>query len=654
MTSGEDTFSGRAVKLAAAIVAAGALLAFLPAMGGEFVEWDDTPNFVENQSLRGLSGAALKWAFTTSHVGVWQPLSWLLIQAQYELWQLAPWGYHVVSLVFHAANSVLVFLLLLRLLSWASRPATVDPRAAVTAAGAAALLFAAHPLRAEVVAWASCQPYLPCALFFLLSALAHLKAQDGGSRARRWYWTSVGLYGAALMSKAAAVMLPAALLIVDAYPLRRLGAAGWFRTAAVRRVWWEKIPYVCLGLVAAALAVWAKSEVRSLVPMEASSPDARVAQAALGTWHYVFKTVLPLGLSPYYVLPADISLWRPVYFIAFVAAAAVTLELLIHARRRPALTAGWLSYLVVLAPNSGLVRIGQQLAADRYAYLSTVGLFAALAAGLYRLLHSPDGPPRTRSIVGFVALLFALLVALSWHQSGAWKTSEALWTRALREGGEQSGLIMLNWGKTQFDRGRTAQALAAFQKSAALEPSNPDAFHNMSSALFRLGRHDEALAAARKAVALNPQTRNAQGHLGLILMIKGQSEAAKHHLREALRQKPDDVDPRMNLGLLLFMEGNHGQAIAELEDVVRKQPTYAKARGNLGWAYYNTGRLDEALRHLGESARLEPRNADTHAHLALVLADRGQKREARAALDLARRLAPQSAAVRQAAARLGE
>ncbi len=394
-----------AVPLAALVIAA-----FLPVLDNGFVDWDDKRNFLENPYCRGLGAAQVKWAWSTFWVGVYQPLAWLLFELEYAIWNLDPRGYHLASLLLHIANAVVLYMLTVALLVRGGANACLgSPWTCPLAAGLATALFAVHPLRVEAVAWASCQPYLPCTLFSMLAVLAYLQAFATGP-APRWGWLagSFVLFVAALLSKAPAVSLPAVLLILDVYPLRRLGdgPGRWFGPS-VRTVWWEKVPFVLLSLVFMGLAVAAKKQFDSLVSIQNYSASARIAQACYDVWFYIVKTVIPRDLTAVYPLPGRLDWLAPPFLVSILATVAMSVGLFLMRRRWPGLLAAWLSYLVILAPSSGLIRMNNQLAADRYSYLAMVGLVVLAAAGLCRL-----GPSlwRTRSgVVGTIAVSLGAL-----------------------------------------------------------------------------------------------------------------------------------------------------------------------------------------------------------------------------------------------------
>ena len=302
------------------------------------------------------------------------------------LLQLDPRGYHLTSLLLQVANAVVLYVLTVALLVRCRTDSCLEsPWTCSLSAGLATALFAVHPLRVEAVAWASCQPYLPCVLFSMLAVLAYLRAFPMDS-SPRWGWLvgSFLLFVAALLFKAVAVSLPAVLLILDVYPLRRFrdGTGRWFGASA-RRALLEKVPFVMVSLVFMGLAIAAKPQSR--FPVEHYDASEGIAQACYGIWFYILKTVLPLDLIALYPLPRELNWLALPFSLSILATLAMTAGLFLLRRRWPGLLAAWLSYLVILAPNSGIIRINDQIAADRYSYMAMLGLVMLAAAGFCRL-----------------------------------------------------------------------------------------------------------------------------------------------------------------------------------------------------------------------------------------------------------------------------
>ena len=234
---------------------------FLPALEAGFVNWDDDQNFLDNPNYRGLGAAQLRWMFTTFLMGHYIPLSWVTLGLDYVVWGMRPAGYHLTNLLLHVANAVLFYFMALRLLRASTPGDHADGSLALTlGSGFATLLFAVHPLRAESVAWITERRDVLSGLFYLAAVLAYLRYCDGavsdGSRTRKWYWASLGLFALALLSKAMAVTLPVILLVLDVYPLRRLGGVGGRRPwASSRSVVTEKLPFFVLSLAAGVIAL---------------------------------------------------------------------------------------------------------------------------------------------------------------------------------------------------------------------------------------------------------------------------------------------------------------------------------------------------------------------------------------------------------------
>src|SRR3989475_7114580 len=240
----------RGFWLVPALIALVTFAAFLPVLQNQFVDWDDQRNFLDNHHYRGLGWTHLRWMWTT-HLGHYIPLTWMTLGLDYVLWGMNPLGYHLTNLLLHAANAVLFYFVAFRILGL-GLPDPGDRRQAdlVLSAGFAALVFAIHPLRVESVAWVTERRDVLSGLFYLSAILIYLRTCERGERGRGWYWAAVGLFACALLSKSMVVNLPVVLLILDVYPLRRLGGSiGWWSEPA-RRGYVEKIPFVLLAAAA--------------------------------------------------------------------------------------------------------------------------------------------------------------------------------------------------------------------------------------------------------------------------------------------------------------------------------------------------------------------------------------------------------------------
>src|SRR5213083_2416366 len=275
------------------------LAAFLPTLQNHFVNWDDDKNFLDNHHYRGLTWQQLSWMWTT-HLGHYIPLTWMTLGMDYLLWGMNPVGYHLTSLLLHATSAVVFFFLARRFLTLALPRASGRGHALTVSAGFAALVFAIHPLRVESVAWVTERRDVLSGLFYLLTLLLYLRAREREERGRAWYWLSVAAFVCALLSKSMVVNLPVVLLILDVYPLRRLGGAvGWLSESA-RRVYVEKIPFVLLAAGASAIALMAQLSHDTMVSVVQLSGLGRLAVSMYGLSFYLWKMVVPVNLSPFY------------------------------------------------------------------------------------------------------------------------------------------------------------------------------------------------------------------------------------------------------------------------------------------------------------------------------------------------------------------
>lgn len=407
------------------------LVCLRPVLDNDFVNWDDLYYFTGNRNFRGLSAAHLRWMFTTLYMGHYQPLSWLSHGLVYSVWGLNPLGYHLGNLVLHAANAVLVYLLTAALLRrvWHADTSTMGISAS---AAVGALVFALHPLRVEAVAWATERQEVLCALFSLLAVLTYLRMQEVGcSRAGRWHALSVCCFGLSLLSKATGIMLPIVLLILDAYPLRRIALTR----PVVRTLLIEKLPYAVLALGAATLVFLAKQP-GSMATLAEHGVTARAVQALYGIGFYVWKTAVPRRLSPLYLLEKPFNPLTPGYLLCGVAVTLLTVLLIAVRRRYPWLLAAWACYVVIVSPVLGLVQAGPQLVADRYTYLSCLPWAVLAGAAVYRLWLACEECRLSMwagSAVGMgIAAVLAVLGVQSHEQACVWKDSLTLWSHVLR------------------------------------------------------------------------------------------------------------------------------------------------------------------------------------------------------------------------------
>jgi Tfp pilus assembly protein PilF len=558
---------------------------FLPALNNGFIEWDERPLLLGNHHYRGLGWDQIAWMFTTRLMGHWMPLNWISFGLDYALWGMNPLGYHLTNIVVHAVNAAVFYAVALRLLALAlPGRLTAGGGRLRLGAFAAALLFSLHPLRVESVAWITERRDVLSGLFYLLAILAYLRYCEARMSGRRsWprpYWAAVALCGLALLSKAMAVSLPVILLLLDIYPLRRLGVGpgGWTGPAA-HRVWLEKLPFAALAAGAAGVALWAQIAGGSPVPLTALPWSGRLAILVHALAFYLEKTLVPVGLSVLYELriPLELAPWRVT--LSALTVGAITTFAAARRRHLPGVLLAWVAYIVILFPVSGIVQSGYQAAADRYTYLACLGWALLAGAGLVAL---------GRASAAAVLILVGVLAGVTWTQVSVWHDNETLWRHAVRVD-SASGIARANLGAALSAHGRPVEALAELREALRLRPSYPDAHLSLGLVLAQGGDPAGAVPHFREAIRLWPSFAEAHNNLGSALAVQGLRAEALTHFRDAVRMNPDFAEARNNLGLALAEEGKLAEAAEQFRQAAALNPAWQDPRRN----------LEQALRLLG-------------------------------------------------------
>ena len=596
-------------------------LAFLPTIGQGFVCWDDEHNFSWNLDFGGLTWPRVVWAWSTFRAGVYQPLAWMFLEAQASLWGLDPRGYHATSVLFHAVDAVLLDRLIVAVLDrcWGEddRPSR---SAREWAAALAALLFAVHPLRVEVVAWASCQPYPPAVGFAMLATLAYLRAHPrSGASSTGWLVASWCLFAIAVLFKAEAATLPGLLVILDAYPLRRLGPSKWLS----REVWREKVPFAAASLVVLGVAARA----RGVMDSGATSPSFDVAsrslQACYSIAFYLAKTLWPVDLSTFYGYPERVD-WRAWPFgPAVILVVVVSLGAAIGRRRWPGLAAAWSAFVAALSLHLGFVTTGPVIAADRYSYLASIPLAVLLAGGLSRLLGS--GKILGSLVVVGLLGLSVVLSGLSWEQCRQWGDSEILLRTALVRGGSRSPELRAALALALLRKKQLPEAAAIAEEAARLAPDYFRAHYNLGLIRGEQGRFAEAEREFAAAARIVPDDRDAQFNLAVAQARQGKTGEAIDHFRLALKFNPLP-DDAFNLAILLTEAGRYAEAVDAYRLAERLRPDHAPTHNNLGGLLAALGRDAEAKTQFEEALRLQPNYPNARRGLERLRQKRGPVR----------------------------
>jgi tetratricopeptide (TPR) repeat protein len=528
------------------------VFAFLPSLRNGFTNYDDPAYVTANPQVRaGVTAAGLEWALTAVVSANWHPLTLLSHMLDCELFGLNPKGHHWTSLMLHLAAVILLFEVLRRMTG------------RVLESAAVAALFAVHPLRVESVAWVAERKDVLCGLFWMLTLGAYLRYTRRPSGGR--YLVVCVTLALALMSKPMAVTLPLVLLLLDFWPLGRMGhrPPSW---ELVR----EKLPLLGLSLAASLLTLWAQSD---MVQLGAAEPAAvRVANALTSYVAYLGKTVYPAHLAVMYPFPAAVAAWKVT--AAVVVLAVLTLASLAAARRAPYVTAGWLWYVVTLAPVAGIVQVGFQSMADRYTYLPSIGLSIAAVWGAADL--AARLPALKPWLAAATALVLALLVWMTRVQTGYWADSVALFSHSLAV--EDSHVAHANLAEALRKQGDRPHALVHYRAAIALQQRDAQAYAAAANALRSWGQPAAALPYIRSSLALDPGDEQARMILAMALDDLGQPAAALGELRKVVAAHPDSARAAYGLGALLERRGERGKALRWYEKALAVDPDLAGLR----------------------------------------------------------------------------
>jgi tetratricopeptide (TPR) repeat protein len=370
----------------------------------------------------------------------------------------------------------------------------------------------------------------------------------------------------------------------------------------------------------------------------------RIAQSCYGTWFYLVKTVLPVNITAYYPLPARVAWYEVPFLMSILGTLAVLVGLFLLRRRWPGLLAVALSYLVILAPNVGLVRIGNQMAADRYSYVAMLGGAALLTAGLCRSWQTwkTSRLATTSLTAASLGVLFGLIFLTQW-QCRIWRTTETLWTHVLSHGGSSSDVAHNNLGADLYNRGRLVEARAQVEEALRINPHSVDALCNLGAILKDQGRLDQARVQVEEALRINPRSVDSLCTLGAILKDQGRLDQARDQFEEALRINPYSAHALCKLGLLLVDQGRFDEARVFLTTALWLRPDHPDTLYALGFILFRQGRLDEARARFDAVLRLEPDHTGARTNLGSLLARQGRFEQAVAQFEEALQIDPRNA-----------
>jgi len=606
------------------------IIAFSPLKDSGFIVYDDEQYITKNVYVQsGLSAESISKAFSSDlakYSGHWHPLTWLSLMLDHSLFGLNPTGYHLVNLLFHVLNTIFLFLVLRRMTK------ALWPSAFVAA------LFAIHPLHVESVAWVVERKDVLSTFFWMLTMGAYSYYVE--QKAAQRYAFVVLFFILGLMSKPMLVTLPFVLLLLDFWPLQRFTeaipapripaaeirpeisgkkkksrkkeaekaaavkvsevtkpAAPEFKRSLIYPLLLEKVPLFVLAIISS-IVTYVAAHSAGAVHSKAIPLFVRLGNAIVSYGAYIVKMIVPVNLAVLYPYPGSVIPWQ--VFGALLLLIAITAAVIWRMKQSPYLATGWLWYLGTLVPVIGIVQAGPQAMADRYTYISLIGLFIMLAWGIAEV--SQKWKYRKEALMAAAALCILCFFVLTWKQVGYWHDSLSLFNHALNVTKNNYRVHNMR-GVAYADLGNFKQAIEDYSRAIEIEPGYPEAYYNRGKDYTELGNFKKAVEDYTKAIAIKPDYALAYNGRGNAYFDLGNHKEAIADYAKAIELKPDYPDAYFNRGNTYVHLGNYQEAIRDYSRAIEIKPDYTGAYKNRGIAYMKSGNNTLALNDLKTAAK---------------------------------------------------
>lgn len=554
-----------------------------------FAYMDDFQYVITNSFVQsGLSAKSFAWSFTTAHANNWHPLTWLSLMLDFELWGMNPAGYHLSNLFFHLANSVLLFLVFVRMTGSTWRSAFV------------AAIFALHPLHVESVVWISERKDVLFAFFWILTMWTYVRYTESPGIKR--YLPVFVFFSLGLLSKPMIVTLPFVLLLLDVWPLGRISFDGQSGESgrgsgraeflnSCKKAALEKIPLFIVAAASGGITFFIQQQSGGLKSLEALPLWMRLCNGFKSYVFYIIDTLWPTKLAVIYsyTIVESTLIWHAA--LSAVLIVLISVAVLCNIRKRPYLPVGWFWFVGTLVPVIGLIQTGMHSRADRYMYVPLIGLSIIAAWGAFEALKDWRLKNRALAVAAVIVLFFFSI--LTYYQAGYWRSHLTLFEHALNV----------------TDNNYIAHTLFADN-------------------LLEQGRIDEAAAHYKEAINIDPLYMRPRIGLGKSLLKKGRLKAAEAELKEAVRLVPEDARSHFTLGVVLAARGRTNEAVEQYKAATSLRPDYVEAYNNLAVIYTDAGLYDLSITQLGRAIELDKQNPALYYNMAIANDRKGDRGEA--------------------------
>jgi protein O-mannosyl-transferase len=576
-----------------------------------FVDYDDDGYFFGNPHvLGGFTLANIQWAFTSSEYVNWHPLTWLSLMLDATLFGKTAAGPHVTNVLLHMANAILLFFLFRRMTGAHLRSAAL------------AMLFAVHPLHVESVSWVAERKDVLSGFFGLLSLWAYARhAENEKGRPvpatgfvaiftfclSPAYWLSLFFYACGLMSKPMLVTLPFVMLLLDFWPLQRISFSSALRLII------EKIPFFLASAALSVVTFVVQQQGGAVTPLSRFPMGLRIENTFVSYGRYLAKIFWPVNLATPYPPPY----YWPIFLVIFSIAsfAALCLAAIVLRKKFPFVFTGWFWFTGMLVPVIGLVQVGGQAMADRYAYLPIIGILIIIVwtAGEICARYSPS----PRAITVCAVILFLALAVRARNQVSTWRDDGTLFGHALAVT-KNNYIADLDYGYWFSKNGNLKEALHYYDDAVRMAPNDPTALYNAGNAFAKLHRWEDAIQVYRHALQFVPDDPSILDNLGFALAQNKQLAEAVPYFEAALKFEPNSFGAHNNLGTVYFIQGRYADAEQQYSLARQLKPNNVRVIINLGDTYVRLNEKISAAECYQQALQLEPNNQAARAKLQVL------------------------------------
>jgi len=603
----------------------------------DFINLDDDLYITNNSHIKeGLTFKSVYWAFTSTQNGQWTPVAVISHLVDYTFFGLDAGGHHLINLLFHTVNTLLLFFLLCRMTATLWQSAFV------------ALIFALHPLHVESVAWATERRDVLYAFFLLLTIWAYINYVEKP----KWFRHICVLlcFILAAMSKPMAVTLPFILLLLDYWPLGRFRmgkedkraqtfAAPSLKTITqnvpISHLLIEKVSLFSIAIVISLFTLFSVWGNKSLSSFESLPLIVRIENAVVSYIEYILKMIWPKSLAVFYPYQTTLPVWKVVSTTLLFL--AITILATLGRRKHPYLIVGWLWYLITLLPVIGLLQAGMQSMADRFMYMPMTGLLIMVIYGISDICEK--WPYKKLTLAVLSVSLVITLVVLTRAQVGLWRNSETLFRHTLQA--TNNNYFIHNYlGAALAAQGKDQEALIHFNRSLEINPYYADAYCNLGVLLLHQSKYREAIPPFIAALQNRPDCVEALTNLGIILGKYGKVKEAMDHFSEAIRINPNYEEAYFNQGNLLLQMRKYEEAIYYFNEAIKINSKNSKTYNSLGVSLLNSGNPKKAMDCYHKAIDINPDDADAHCNLGGLFIQQGKYEQAILQLTEALRIKP--------------